>query len=262
MCIHFNRYTSNPFLDRRFTDHAAKSQHFSRREPINNSTKFVNGLQLFTHANGKEQSLILQSSAYLLRKCIAMTDTNSVDITAEAVEPRQVEPDSVNPFRNGARSSSSSTGLVWNSWTPMQALRRRFLHRMHRSRGQLAQIDTTTIWQRNMLFNDSLPVSRLPTEILIKIFVIIVSEPGWNDTPLFALSRVCQRWRTVSIGYPLLWNTIQFYAAPDHILCMLERSRQTALTIRIGRTLTGKKLHIWKKDLRRRNSPSSRTYSG
>ncbi|KAJ7442358.1 hypothetical protein B0H11DRAFT_2348102 [Mycena galericulata] len=56
------------------------------------------------------------------------------------------------------------------------------------------------------------PIRRLPTDILIEIFVSAKEDEyqrlGMGVGPLFA--RVCRRWRDVACSYPLLWSSFLF----------------------------------------------------
>ncbi|KAJ7445513.1 hypothetical protein B0H11DRAFT_2340981 [Mycena galericulata] len=61
------------------------------------------------------------------------------------------------------------------------------------------------------MFHSS-PIRRLPTDILIEIFVSAKEDEyqrlGMGVGPLFA--RVCGRWRDVACSYPLLWSSFLF----------------------------------------------------
>ncbi|KAJ3525286.1 hypothetical protein NMY22_g10645 [Coprinellus aureogranulatus] len=63
----------------------------------------------------------------------------------------------------------------------------------------------------------ALPISILPTEILISIFLILISDfeaaPQRSrlDHPTLSLSQVCSRWRELSLNMPLLWSFISIY---------------------------------------------------
>lgn len=91
-------------------------------------------------------------------------------------------------------------------------------------------------------WNSLAPVSRLPPEILSKIFAMHVSQyvrpPANKESDVgpsywFNFSRVCQYWRMVSLGSAELWNTITFRADSSCVSLMLSRTKQTQLTITV-----------------------------
>ena len=57
--------------------------------------------------------------------------------------------------------------------------------------------------------NSLLPVSRLPTEIVLRVFSLCApqghDEYGFSHVNL-AFSQVCSRWRDIALGNPGLWN--------------------------------------------------------
>ncbi|TFK29648.1 hypothetical protein FA15DRAFT_284248 [Coprinopsis marcescibilis] len=109
------------------------------------------------------------------------------------------------------------------------------------------------IFVRNRL----LPVSRLPPEILSKIFYIARREsPGsfmnsdiWGGpTPpghierskyWFRVSQVCKYWRQITMDDPKFWTMLDTEDSDEWINAMLERSRDALLSIRVTpRSLT------------------------
>lgn len=75
------------------------------------------------------------------------------------------------------------------------------------------------------LLNQHRPHYRLPAEILSHIFLLLSTRDDWKHTPgysawgprftggqpreLVPLTAVCQRWRSILLGTPLLWSTVQ-----------------------------------------------------
>lgn len=111
----------------------------------------------------------------------------------------------------------------------------------------IEQQQTSNDPMMKMRFNETLPISTFPPEILCNIFEIIVSRYPHNIKQRLALSHVCQCWRTVSTEYSLLWNTIPRHAKSEYIVCALERSRKTLLTIQCGWSPVGKMPPVWRK---------------
>lgn len=82
--------------------------------------------------------------------------------------------------------------------------------------------------------SSSLAISRLPPEMLYRIFIMAASDevaaPRW-----FAFSQVCQRWRAVALGCPMLWTTIDFSWGTSQVEEFLVRSKQLLLSVTIHR---------------------------
>ncbi|GJJ05980.1 hypothetical protein Clacol_000167 [Clathrus columnatus] len=66
---------------------------------------------------------------------------------------------------------------------------------------------------KNLLHNMALPISRLPSEILVAI--INLSLPGppteFVPYPCFIFSWVCHHWRLIVLDNPMFWNRIGFH---------------------------------------------------
>ncbi|KAJ3540378.1 hypothetical protein NMY22_g4320 [Coprinellus aureogranulatus] len=84
--------------------------------------------------------------------------------------------------------------------------------------------------------NASLPVNRLPPEILLTIFEILKTyakeEQGNGEPPLswFRVTFVCRRWRTIALDSPSLWTTIDCMN-PAVADVMLARSKNALLDV-------------------------------
>ncbi|ESK87861.1 hypothetical protein Moror_15281 [Moniliophthora roreri MCA 2997] len=97
-------------------------------------------------------------------------------------------------------------------------------------------------------------VSRLPPEILIYIFSLIVHSTNRNfyiirnfdDRYWFHFSHVCRDWRTISLNCTSLWTRPDF-DYPCLAEEMIERSRPALLDIDIGHFLDLKKWYIKEK---------------
>src|SRR5271163_3010706 len=59
----------------------------------------------------------------------------------------------------------------------------------------------------------SSPIGRLPTEILIQIFLYCIPEDAnWTPAPYLApmqLTAVCRRWREIAVNMPNLWRRLR-----------------------------------------------------
>jgi hypothetical protein len=69
--------------------------------------------------------------------------------------------------------------------------------------------------------NDTLPVNRLPTELLCKIFEYVRDQ----TVDAFTISYVCRRWRETTISYSQLWSYISISPlAPNFYEICIQRS--------------------------------------
>ena len=66
------------------------------------------------------------------------------------------------------------------------------------------------------IHNREAPVSKLPMELLSKIFHIGLDEYDLDAIEyLSTISSICSVWRDVALGTPLLWRRV-IYTDPDH----------------------------------------------
>jgi F-box-like len=82
--------------------------------------------------------------------------------------------------------------------------------------------------------NDLSSISRLPAELLAKIFSEVVTAVGYKSGKVpswMAITHVCQRWRAVAIDSSVLWTDISFHWSPAWVKVMLQRSKQSKLDI-------------------------------
>lgn len=83
-------------------------------------------------------------------------------------------------------------------------------------------------------------IRRLPTEILVKIFLVwhevqhVNDRPMPNSTPLI-ISHVCSQWRDIAIDIPELWEDIRIDANRDGAVCLaklwLSRTKTSLFSI-------------------------------
>ena len=95
------------------------------------------------------------------------------------------------------------------------------------------------------LKNADQPCVTLPPEILFEIFNRC--RPPWNPDPRLEydfchvskpyswqiITHICHRWRDVALCSSALWNEIHFHASSRFPVLMIERSRDTALHVRV-----------------------------
>lgn len=60
------------------------------------------------------------------------------------------------------------------------------------------------------LVNSSIPISRLPSEILLRIFHFCTYNGEFRETHWLAFSQVCTRWRRLALEDPTLWTYLDF----------------------------------------------------
>ena len=80
------------------------------------------------------------------------------------------------------------------------------------------------------IMNTSIPISKLPPEILSRIL-----EHRVHEQTLIAATHVCQYWRSTLIFNPSLWTCFLFVTQPDvaRTLAYLERSKLTPIDVSI-----------------------------
>lgn len=76
--------------------------------------------------------------------------------------------------------------------------------------------------------NSYLPVSRLPAELLLRIFRSCTSQNGIRDRNWLAFSQVCTHWRRLALADPSLWNTIDL---EHHDLAKLLVTRSQSMPV-------------------------------
>ncbi|KAK7051613.1 hypothetical protein VNI00_004592 [Paramarasmius palmivorus] len=81
------------------------------------------------------------------------------------------------------------------------------------------------------ILNSRAPISRLPSEVLSRIFLLCV-PPLTEQSSIrwLAFTHVCHFWRTVSIGNSMIWNEPNF-SIPDLAREMIKRSRPSLFDI-------------------------------
>ncbi|KAL0953739.1 hypothetical protein HGRIS_004928 [Hohenbuehelia grisea] len=119
------------------------------------------------------------------------------------------------------------------------------LGRIHESARQLKS-------RRNALA----PVSRLPPELLARIFLFCATPPTQDDfgghsslSWMKEVSHICQHWREVALGCPRLWSNISF-SRPHWVEEMLKRSKMAPLSVKADMTyITPRQLEALKSSL-------------
>jgi len=90
------------------------------------------------------------------------------------------------------------------------------------------------------LQNTSVPVNRLPPEILVHIFSFVQNHAGGPSFPFpkscnkwVEVTHVCQHWRTTALSFPRLWNQIHVSSPFNHRLAItnVSRSAQSPLDV-------------------------------
>ena len=84
--------------------------------------------------------------------------------------------------------------------------------------------------------NESSPISRLPSEIFIRICELACPQMTHRSVfDVIALTHVCRCWRDVLISYPIIWSNIYVRCDSSEplITTMLQRSRGIPLTVNI-----------------------------
>ncbi|KAF5336984.1 hypothetical protein D9611_003117 [Ephemerocybe angulata] len=81
------------------------------------------------------------------------------------------------------------------------------------------------------LFNSTSPTSRLPPEVLSKVF-IAVRDAGRGNLLWTRVSHVCKRWRDTAIADPILWSDIGAIH-PRFTPIMLARSKSAPLVVKL-----------------------------
>jgi len=80
----------------------------------------------------------------------------------------------------------------------------------------MSYTESTTEIDEKRQHNSQLPVSRIPNEVLARIFHFLVPGemiareylPNWNHKIRLSITHVCHRWREVALGFSLLWCDI------------------------------------------------------
>ncbi|KAI6043231.1 hypothetical protein EDC04DRAFT_2891263 [Pisolithus marmoratus] len=96
----------------------------------------------------------------------------------------------------------------------------------------LANLSTTTLLVAQER-NKHILAARTNRDILEIIFSVVIDSQG--STGLRSVSQVCQEWRKVALGAPLLWRkALSLSVSPNWMFEMLRRTVHLPLTIRIS----------------------------
>jgi hypothetical protein len=86
-------------------------------------------------------------------------------------------------------------------------------------------------------------IHRLPSEVLVKIFSLIINQAVFRFKTLTNIASVCSYWRSLIINDPLSWSNISV-KHPSAIKCMLQRSKLAPISISITLTASPSKAFI------------------
>ncbi|KAL4242685.1 hypothetical protein ABKN59_011636 [Abortiporus biennis] len=85
------------------------------------------------------------------------------------------------------------------------------------------------------LHNLSVPIARLPSELLLDIFQeyadLSRSDIFTPKNQWIRITHVCSFWRTIALDYPLLWNHILLTGNSECVNEMIKRSQKTPLIV-------------------------------
>ncbi|KAI0755526.1 hypothetical protein C8Q74DRAFT_312174 [Fomes fomentarius] len=89
----------------------------------------------------------------------------------------------------------------------------------------------------NAVWNSTLPVNRLPNELIVYIFILYTEshgsiEPNFRWTRILA---VCRHWYTVACATPQLWRHIRVPGRPEWVELCLVRSAQCTVDVYLAR---------------------------
>ncbi|KAF5325439.1 hypothetical protein D9619_010048 [Psilocybe cf. subviscida] len=80
--------------------------------------------------------------------------------------------------------------------------------------------------------NALVPVSKLPNDIVLDIFLIVRdSEMLCGSTQWLRVTQICGYWRNITVGTPSFWSRIRHTFLHEFTLLMLERSQQVPLEV-------------------------------
>ncbi|KAH8078075.1 hypothetical protein BXZ70DRAFT_690340 [Cristinia sonorae] len=100
-----------------------------------------------------------------------------------------------------------------------------------------------SVAQQKRALNAALPISRLPPEILVEIFIHCqddrVCRSGSFRASWLSVTWVCHHWRKLALGTPLLWSKVYIsrshkFRDPEAFPTYLARSKQVPLEIDIN----------------------------
>ena len=75
-------------------------------------------------------------------------------------------------------------------------------------------------------------IALLPPEILGQVFEIAIELVKPDAVRMaISISHVCQSWRTLAVGMPSLWTTVELWGCWEKITTFLERSKHSLIDI-------------------------------
>jgi hypothetical protein len=100
--------------------------------------------------------------------------------------------------------------------------------------------------------NSFVLINRLPPELLGMIFTYLRArdQTTFSSVPLhlwYKVTHVCQRWREIALGFPLLWTDIDSHAPAKRIEQMIMRSKNASLEFKAHASKpSAETLQAWK----------------
>lgn len=93
-------------------------------------------------------------------------------------------------------------------------------------------LDSSQSYKLSAVLIDIQPISRLPDEVLVEVFLILRDWSLKTDGNWFIVTHVCRRWRNVAIDFPRLWSVPDLCKHSFYqIKTFLERAKAAPLTI-------------------------------
>ncbi|KAI0354470.1 hypothetical protein OH77DRAFT_1367287, partial [Trametes cingulata] len=104
-----------------------------------------------------------------------------------------------------------------------------------------------SVLERRMQWNASLPINRLPVELLVNIFILLPDirhsplpwrEPPSNTTDWARIMAVCRHWHAAIRDHACFWQTAVVRQRTEWLHLILARSRDSALHLTFQDTTT------------------------
>ncbi|TFK64164.1 hypothetical protein BDN72DRAFT_926024 [Pluteus cervinus] len=84
--------------------------------------------------------------------------------------------------------------------------------------------------------NSLIPISNLPADVLVDIFLLAATELDDEDVypkRVVDISWVCSLWREVTLDHPILWTQISCSLSPPWKRMFIERSKPAGISIAV-----------------------------
>jgi hypothetical protein len=90
------------------------------------------------------------------------------------------------------------------------------------------EIDPASLLEVKARWNTYSPISQLPNETLVEVFMIVKDSSQCSFEDLHRLAQICGHWRRVAISTPALWTDLPT-GRHNYTLLMLDRSKKAPL---------------------------------